>query len=355
MSSTDKIMPQRQSHIQDAFTDLRSNPNKIFLLDGGTGEELFRRNVPDDRKIWSAIALVHPQYNAVLEDVHTAFLQSGSNAITTNSYGVVPGVGFDEQEIFKYIDLSGKIARSATQKQCVHSPSPTFVLGSLGPLVESYRPDMIMSHDEGVKCYQHACQALAPHVDAFLAETMSCIEESIQLLEAVASYPGGAESSFERQRRCLMISYSLDPKGNFRDGEDILDGMRRILEQAEKKRPNVQLLAILFNCSEPEAINKALEKMHSDADLIKTLQGCRPDGILLGAYAHKLTDIDPNWTLAESDASQPLRTDLSEKQYWENFVKVWIDKLGVKIVGGCCGITPKHISYIRAELEKRGQ
>mmetsp|Transcript_21183 Transcript_21183/g.44955 ORF Transcript_21183/g.44955 Transcript_21183/m.44955 type:complete len:96 (-) Transcript_21183:179-466(-) len=95
--------------------------------------------------------------------------------------------------------------------------------------------------------------------------------------------------------------------------------------------------------------------MHSDADLIKTLQGCRPDGILLGAYAHKLTDIDPNWTLAESDASQPLRTDLSEKQYWENFVKVWIDKLGVKIVGGCCGITPKHISYIRAELEKRGQ
>jgi len=79
------------------------------------------------------------------------------------------------------------------------------------------------------------------------------------------------------------------------------------------------------------------------------------DGILLGAYAHKLTEIDPNWTMTESEAPQPFRNDLSENKYWEEFVKVWIDSLGVKLVGGCCGITPEHISYIRAELDKRGQ
>mmetsp|Transcript_9739 Transcript_9739/g.23580 ORF Transcript_9739/g.23580 Transcript_9739/m.23580 type:complete len:379 (+) Transcript_9739:77-1213(+) len=355
MPSNDDILHPQQSKIQDAFALLRSNPKQIFLLDGGTGEELFRRGVPDDRKIWSAMALVRPQYHDVLEDVHTAFLQSGSNAVTTNSYGVVPVAGFTEQEILEYVDKSGKIARCAVQKHFDHSSSSTYVLGSLGPLNGSYRPDMIMPHDEGVKGYQGACQALAPHVDAFLAETMSCVEESLQVLEAVASVPNDVESTFEQQGRCLLISYSLDPKGNFRDGEDIRDGMRRILEQSKSTKEGVQLLAILFNCAGPEEITIALEKIHYDAELKKMLNRDGSDGILLGAYAHKLTEIDPNWTMTESEAPQPFRNDLSENKYWEEFVKVWIDSLGVKLVGGCCGFSPEHISYIRAELDKRGQ
>jgi S-methylmethionine-dependent homocysteine/selenocysteine methylase len=110
------------------------------------------------------------------------------------------------------------------------------------------------------------------------------------------------------------------------------------------------VLAILFNCSEPEAISKALERIHADSELLKLLKN---RSILLGAYANRLTQVDPNWTLADSEASQPLRNDLDEKRYWEDFVKVWIDRLGVQIIGGCCGITPEHIRYIRAELDKR--
>ena len=53
---------------------------QTLLLDGGTGEELFRRGVPDDRQLWSVTALVHDEYHAVLHDVHTAFLQSGNLA-----------------------------------------------------------------------------------------------------------------------------------------------------------------------------------------------------------------------------------------------------------------------------------
>lgn len=239
MSSTfDSTQPPR-SKIEDIFKRLRRNAKQTFLLDGGTGEELFRRGVPDDRKIWSATALVHPQYHNILEDVHTSFLQSGSNAITTNSYGVVPGVGFDEHQISEYIDQSGKIARTATRKYNVRSPSPAFVFGSLGPLVESYRPDKIMSHDEGVKYYKLACHSLAPHADAFIAETMSCVEESIQVLDAVASSPN-IESTPGRQRHCLLISHSVDSAGNFRDGEKITNGIRRILDEAEKKREKVQ-------------------------------------------------------------------------------------------------------------------
>jgi methionine synthase I (cobalamin-dependent) len=174
-----------------------------------------------------------------LEDVHSSFLQSGSNAITTNSYGVVPGVGFDEHQISDYMQQSGKIARSALQKHNDQSNATAFVFGSLGPLIESYRPDMIMSHDEGVKCYKLACNSLASYADAFLAETMSCVDESIQVLEAVA-FSSDAQPTPGSQRRCLLISYCLDSKGDFRDGEKITNGIRRVLKEAEKRSGEIQ-------------------------------------------------------------------------------------------------------------------
>ena len=341
-SSMDNMQPP-ESKIEDVFCRLRDD-NEIFLLDGGTGEELFRRKVPDDRKIWSATALVHSQYHGILEDVHTSFLQSGSNAITTNSYGVVPGVGFKPQEISEYIRESGKIARSAVKKHKDRSKSPAFVLGSMGPLIESYRADMILPHDEGVKGYELAYQSLAPFVDAFLAETMSCVDESIQVLDAVA------RSAETTKRPFVLISYSVDSEGNFRDGEKLMDGMQRILEEAKEKRDKVQVLAILFNCSEPEVISQALERINNDTNLMNELKSSQ---VLLGAYANTLTPIDPNWTLAESDTAQPLRNDLNEERYWKDFVEVWVNKFGVRIVGGCCGITPEHIQYIRQKLDSR--
>lgn len=108
------------------------------------------------------------------------------------------------------------------------------------------------------------------------------------------------------------------------------------------------VLAILFNCAEPEAISEALEKISTDSDLVDEL---KTGEIVLGAYAHTLTPIDPGWTLSESEAPQPLRNDLDEATYWEDFVETWITKFGIKVVGGCCGITPNHIRYIRSKLD----
>jgi S-methylmethionine-dependent homocysteine/selenocysteine methylase len=112
------------------------------------------------------------------------------------------------------------------------------------------------------------------------------------------------------------------------------------------------VLAILFNCSEPEALTMALECIHADTKLRELLKQSK---ILLGAYANRLTAVDPNWTLADSVAPQPLRKDLDEKQYWEDFAAKWTSQLGVQLVGGNCGITPEHIAYLNAELSKRNQ
>ena len=99
----------------------------------------------------------------------------------------------------------------------------------------------------------------------------------------------------------------------------------------------------MFNCSEPEAITLALATIAANSKLVNRFQD---SNVLLGAYAKQLTKVDPNWTLKQSEMPQHFQTDLDEKQYWGDFVQLWIDKLNVQLIGGCCGITLKHIKPI---------
>ena len=163
--------------------------------------------------------MVNSEYYGILEQVHQSFIEAGSQAITTNSYGVTPGVGFSREEVSKYGALAGTIARKAAGNDCL-------VLGSLGPLVESYRPDLIKQHDEGVIDYKIMCEALARHVDAYLAETMSCVDESLQAVSAVAQL----EKSFSKP---LLVSYTLHSDGCFRDGTPIIPGLLRLIKLAK--------------------------------------------------------------------------------------------------------------------------
>jgi len=61
---------------------------RTVILDGGMGRELQRRGAPFRQPEWSALALSEaPQ---AVEAVHAAYIQSGANVITSNSYAVVP-------------------------------------------------------------------------------------------------------------------------------------------------------------------------------------------------------------------------------------------------------------------------
>lgn len=202
------------------FDRLRSDKNEVLILDGGTGEELFRQGVPDDRKIWSATAVVKPEYHSVLKQVHQSFVEAGSDAITTNSYGIVPGVGFSNAEIVEHVACAGRIARESV-------PPSTLVLGSLGPLVESYRPDLVLPHEKGVTTYAAMAKALSPYVHCFLAETISSYEECIQVVDALNRLEPA-------DVRPMMASFTLDGNGNFRSGETATGGISRLLAYVKK-------------------------------------------------------------------------------------------------------------------------
>ena len=359
---------------------LQSSSSETLILDGGTGEELFLRGVPDDRKIWSAKAIVDSQYHSTLFDTHQSFIDAGSQAITTNSYGITPGVGFtDGEEVKRLVGISGEIARKAATK----SSNPVLVLGSLGPLVESYRADLIMKHDDGCVAYQYAVEGLHPYIDCYLAETMSCCEEACQALHAISKYYSDHIKD-EIVQHPVLVSFTLNSDGKARNGESVVDAMQKLIEYSHDK--DVELVGVLFNCCEPEAISKALDEIEKNQQFHKYLQH-RPiqsissekqqaledvsPKILLGAYANRLTPVESDWTLESSEEAQGMREDLSPVRYSE-FVNRWhgrckrhthdlssssdesiIDqRVGLQLIGGCCGIGPQYISVLTKKLKE---
>lgn len=314
--------PTKQMSLTNAFAN-----RELLLLDGGTGEELFRRGVPDDRKIWSATALVNSQYHSVLEDVHRSFIEAGSHAITTNSYGVVPGVGFDDHaEVGRLCKLAGQIARRAASEDNV------LVLGSLGPLLESYRADRIMEHEEGVSYYKTMMQAMLRDVDAWIAETSAGLDHCRQVIDA--------EKELSTQLP-VLISYTLNDDGTcLRDGTPVARAILETLDMAS----SVNLQGILFNCAQPEAITAAFQKIQRDLGNDDSLKHVR-----FGAYANRLTPIESDWSLSESEGPQPFRRDLQPSDY-ASVSSTWVNGLGVSMIGGCCGMGPEHIRALRDKL-----
>ena len=234
------------------------DPSQLFLLDGGTGEELFQRGVPDDRKIWSAMALVHSQYHDTLAKVHRSFLEAGADAITTNSYGVVPGVGFSPDEIVQYVTTAGRIARQVVddfeKTRTTKDQTHKLVLGSMGPLVESYRPDKLMDPPEGIKMYGIIAKALAPFVDLFIAETMGCVGESTQAIRAVAQLNSEMEENDDKSAaKSMLVSYTLDSHGKLRDGESPTKAILRTLDVC--KEANVQCKCFVVSSRNYSAFN----------------------------------------------------------------------------------------------------
>lgn len=222
---------------------LKSSPHQSLLLDGGTGEELFLHGVPDDRKIWSATAIVHEKYHSTVEQVHRSFIEAGSQAITTNSYGIIPGVGFkDGDEVKRLTGIAGAIGRRAVTNS--DGTSSALVLGSLGPLVESYRADLIMNHDDGVRCYRYAIEGLNPYIDLYLAETMSCTAEACQVVDALSVVYAQKKNGVRKQP--LLVSFTLSGDGKLRSGESVVDAIPKMIGFADSKKVEREFQCSIF-------------------------------------------------------------------------------------------------------------
>ena len=284
----------------------------MIILDGSMGNELLKRTNKPSSGLWSAQFLIDSPN--LVKEVHQAYVDVGAQVITTNTYSTIPSYLQKENKTHLMHDLivkAGEIAREVADENA----QEIIVAGSLPPLDESYRPDLVPDEADSIPIYEELIDGLNPFVDIFLCETVSSIPETSNILKAVSN-------AAEKDKK-IWLSWTLleDKSTRLRSKETI--------EEAFVLAESFNVDAYLFNCTDPIAITEGIKKL---SDLTDKPIGCYPN----------IFGVPFDWTLDNSIQLEP--RNLSIEQFVE-YKNLWKD-LGASIIGGCCGLGPDYIKAI---------
>jgi homocysteine S-methyltransferase len=292
---------------------------EIILLDGGMGQELVARSGDEPTPLWATRVMIdHP---GLVREIHDDYFAAGASVATTNTYNILhdrlEGVGLDNL----YHALHLRALMEAHEARAAAGRG--MIAGSMGPLGESYRPDLTPDIAVSAPLYAEKARILAPHVDMILLETMSSL-----------GLARGALKGAQAAGRPVWLSVSVHDRdgSRLRSGEPI-EGLRDLIAE-------YPTAAVLANCSMPEAMLDALR-------VLSTM------GLPFGAYANGFSEIS-SLPLPEGGGAPDYthRHDLTPEKYGD-FAMTWVE-IGATIVGGCCEVGPAHIRHLAARLKAAG-
>ncbi|MCZ6710627.1 MAG: homocysteine S-methyltransferase family protein [Gammaproteobacteria bacterium] len=288
----------------------------ITILDGGMGQELIKRDVATRTGLWSAQALLDAP--DMVAQVHRDYITAGARIIITNSYSTIPSYLSKVGMAARFEELSALAARIA-RKVADESEHDVLVAGSMPPLDESYRADLVPADEIAIPLYRAIGNAVNADVDLFICETMSCVREARNAVSAATEISAGCKP--------VYVSWTLDekPGGGLRSLESIADAFAALDE--------FDVQAFMFNCTSLEAISAGLAELSPLTD--------KP----IGAYPNRL-HIPDGWTLDSNVKST--YNEITIEEYVAATGR-WIE-LGATIIGGCCGIGPEYISALNESL-----
>ena len=288
----------------------------MIFLDGALGSILLDRANKSSSGLWSAQFLLDDP--EAIKSLYEEYIGVGSDLITTNTYSTIPSYLNKEKisaKMPELVAIAGKLA-----KEVANQHDQVRVAGSLPPLEESYRPDLVLTEGEALPIYKTLIEGLLPYVDIFLCETISSIQETQNVLKALDLY---------NKEIPIWLSWTLkeDKKDLLRSGESIEEAFKF----AEKYNPE----AYLFNCTDPNAISSGLEVLQRLTD--------KP----IGGYPNVFS-VPDGWTLDNDVVT--LKNDLT-KESFSSFCQTWKEK-GASIFGGCCGIGPELMAEMISSLKQ---
>ncbi len=288
----------------------------MIFLDGALGSILLDRANKSSSGLWSAQFLFDDP--EAIKSLYEEYIGAGSDLITTNTYSTIPSYLNKEKisaKMPELVDIAGKLAKEVADRH-----EHVRVAGSLPPLEESYRPDLVLTEGEALPIYKTLIEGLLPYVDIFLCETISSVQETQNVLKALDLY---------NKEIPIWLSWTLkeDKKDLLRSGESIEEAFKF----AEKYNPE----AYLFNCTDPNAISSGLEVLQRLTD--------KP----IGGYPNVFS-VPDGWTLDNDVVT--LKNDLTKKSF-SSFCQTWKEN-GASIFGGCCGIGPELMAEMISSLKR---
>ena len=288
--------------------------NKVRILDGGMGQEILNRGVKPHGTIWGATALLHKKYHKIVVNTHLDFIKAGAEVIVTNSFGSRRRRLIENNLEKKFNELNitaGKLAVKAVKK----SKKNILIAGSLPPQNFTYFADLGSNLSFIKNGFYQQAKCLNPYVDFFYLDVMSSLKECKIGIESIRSL-----------KKKILIGLHIRENGRLPSGEKFIT----VVKKLEKFNP----LGIIVSCVSIEN----LSQITNDIKKIKV-----PFGFKINAFEH----IPAGW---KPDANNPkvqlgTRHDLNPKKFLNVCKK--FKKLGAKIIGGCCEITPAHIKQIK--------
>ena len=281
---------------------------KMLFFDGGMGTMLQKNGmgageIPE---------LLNINRADLIEQIHTEYLEAGSDIITTNTFGANPLKFESDVSLDMVIAAAVGIARKAVNKfQSVDKPR--FVAFDIGPCGKLLEPLGDLSFDD---CYDAfakiAKTAEKCGADLVIIETMS------DTLEAKAAVLAVKENT----NLPIFCTMTFDESYKTLTGGDVAV-MSAIME-------GLGVDCVGINCGlGPKQISEMMEKLTEISSIPIMAQ--------------------PNAGLPQIENGKTVY-NVSPEEFGEQCEK--IAQLGASVLGGCCGTTPEHI---KALVEKCGK
>jgi 5-methyltetrahydrofolate--homocysteine methyltransferase len=300
---------------------------RLELAEADFRGERFAEHRVDLRNNNEVLLLTRPD---IIEDIHVAFLEAGTDIIETNTFNAnaLSQADYGLQELVVEMNVTAaRVARGAVERARAHDPRPRFVAGVLGPTprTASLARDVHdpaardVSFEDLRRAYSDQARGLLEGgVDLLLAET------SFDTLNLKACLFAIEELFDELQRRVpVMASVTFTQPGS----ERTLTG--QTVEAVWASISHAPLLSVGINCAlGPEEMRPYVEEL---AALAPIRVSCHPNAGL------------PNPLLPSGFPASP--EDMG-RVLGEFARSGWLN-----IVGGCCGNTPDHILAIAQAVE----
>jgi S-methylmethionine-dependent homocysteine/selenocysteine methylase len=300
--------------MSDRFRD-RLGKGPPLLLDAAMGSELDRRGLATTLPLWSARGLL--QRPELVRQIHKENLLAGADVITTNTFRTTAHTlrraGLDPGQAAELDALAVRLAREARANV---GRGEALIAGSIAPLDDCYQPVFAVAPE--VALAEHRTQArnlTEAGVDVLMIETMpTATEAAIALRAAVET---GLSST---------VGFVCAPPAV---GEPVRLLSGETLAAAVAAVASLGPAAIFVNCAAPPVISAAMRELRE----LTTLP--------IGGYANIGTvDDEVGWAPDER---------LTGEAY-AAFAVDWL-RLGARIVGGCCGTTPRHTAALRRMID----
>ena len=286
----------------------------VFLLDGAMGTQLIARGV-EPGVCNEAINIESPE---TVLDIHRAYLEAGSDAVITNTFGAncfaLARHGYAEK-VRETNRAGAEVARRA-------AGDDRYVLGDIGPTGDFLEPLGTLKADELREAFADQAKGLAEGgVDGFIVETMTALDEIEVAIEAVRSLESGLP---------VFASMSFDKTAN-----DYRTMMGVDVSSAVEKMVSLGVDAVGFNCG-----TATLEEY---VGLVEAyVAAARATGKAVVVFA------EPNAGKPELvDGEAVYRVTPEEFAAAEKKMVA----AGVHVLGGCCGTAPAFIEAVAKALK----